>query len=193
MKKGIGKLLIELLIVFIGVYLAFQLNNYKEEKSNKNIKNNYYKVLLKDFNANLQDIQLAKKEIQSFISQIDSGKKPNPALIKKIDLTNNLFLIKSAFNSGYLENLESEYIKNISNGSNHLTRVAKLIDNYNNSVSATQIKYNFDKTLFYNSDNSLKEQYKWCKEDLEYIVGYLNGLEIGISKGAIPDTKALIK
>ena len=46
MKKGIGKLLVELLIVFIGVYLAFQLNNFKEEASNNEVKNNYYKVLL---------------------------------------------------------------------------------------------------------------------------------------------------
>ena len=102
-------------------------------------------------------------------------------------------MLKSAFNSGYLENIDSDYIKNISNGSNHLTRVAKLIDSYNSSVNGVLIKHDFDNEVFYNSDKSLKKQYKWCKTDLEHIVGYLNGLEKGITIGAIPDTKSLIK
>lgn len=193
MKKNLKKIVLELFIVFIGVYLAFQLNNYKENLNTKKIKNNYYKVLLKDFNSNLQDIQNAKKQITLFISEIDSGKKPNFIKLNRVDLSNNLFLLKSAFNSGYLENIDSKYIQNINNGSNHLVKVAKFMDNYNNSINTVLINNDFDPLTFYNSNGLLKKKYNWCKNDLEYIVNYLNGLEIGISKGAIPDTKALIK
>ena len=109
--KKVKSLFFELLVVFIGVYLAFQLNNLKEEKTNDEIKNNYYSVLLAEFNANLIEIQQTKSQLEKVILTFDKEEKVDLFTLRKLDIKNNLFLLQSAFNSGYLENIDSFSMK----------------------------------------------------------------------------------
>ena len=102
-----------------------------------------------------------------------------------------MYILKSAFNSGYFENIDSKYINNIARGSNYLTKVATLLDNYNHRVESVLIINDFNNSVFYNEDGSLKNNYGWCKEDLKYINYYLQMLQKVIVEEAIPDTKSL--
>lgn len=136
--KNIKNLIVELFIVFLGVFIAFQLNNYKEEIDSRKLKKNYYLLILDEFQSNLEEISHAKEQIIIYLNNLKSNivKKENPKIesLKSIDIENNMLVLKSGFENGYLENINPKYISSMSRGSNYLTSVAKLIDNYNNSI-----------------------------------------------------------
>jgi hypothetical protein len=58
-------------------------------------------------------------------------------------------------------------------------------------VESVLIINDFNNSVFYNEDGSLKNNYGWCKEDLKYINYYLQMLQKVIVEEAIPDTKSL--
>jgi hypothetical protein len=190
------RLLLELFIVFLGVFLAFQLNNYKEDKVAEALKMDYYTLILYEFEANNREINFAMETIDQYLAQIKAAKeKQTPSKIQPlggIDLENNMLVIKSAFENGHLENLDSRYVSNLSLGSNALTRLSKAIDQYNLSVRAALQVNDWEMAAFYDSDQNIKEKYQWIIGDLENIRTYLENLKSALEKGAIPDTKALL-
>ena len=191
--QKLAKIFIELLIVFIGVYLAFQLNNYKEEAENQRIRNNYYKVLSNEFEHTAQNIKQVADQLEGFASRIEANEKPQLSKLQRLDLSDNMYVLKSAFNSGYFENIDQKYINNIGRGANHLNKVSTLLTNYNNKIQDVLIANNFENSIFYNEDGTLKSNYFWVKEELDYILYYLKMLEKVIVEEAIPDTKFLIE
>lgn len=189
------KLLKEFFIVFLGVFLAFQLNNYKEEITADKLRNNYYKLLLNDFSAILRELTNTKNEIDKYLTEFkNENEKGNMPLIKpyKYNIENNLLVIRSVYEKGALENLSDKFVTNLSFGSNHLTRVSKLMDRYANLVDAALQNNDWKYERFYGSDKKLKDEYSWYITELEYILFYLKQLEAAIQEGAIPDIKILI-
>lgn len=191
--QKLAKIFIELLIVFIGVYLAFQLNNYKEEAENQRIRNNYYKVLSNEFEYTAQNIKQVADQLEAFASRLDAKEKPQLSKLQRLDLSDNMYVLKSAFNSGYFENIDQKYINNIGRGANHLDKVSTLLTNYNNKIQNVLIANSFENSIFYDEDGTLKNNYFWVKEELDYIIYYLKMLEKVIVEEAIPDTKSLIE
>lgn len=191
--QKLAKIFIELLIVFIGVYLAFQLNNYKEEAENQRIRNNYYKVLSNEFEYTAQNIKQVADQLEAFASRLDAKEKPQLSKLQRLDLSDNMYVLKSAFNSGYFENIDQKYINNIGRGANHLDKVSTLLRNYNNKIQNVLIANSFENSIFYDEDGTLKNNYFWVKEELDYIIYYLKMLEKVIVEEAIPDTKSLIE
>ena len=191
--QKLAKIFIELLIVFIGVYLAFQLNNYKEETENQRIRNNYYKVLSNEFEYTAQNIKQVADQLELFASRLDAKEKPQLSKLQRLDLSDNMYVLKSAFNSGYFENIDQKYINNIGRGANHLDKVSTLLTNYNNKIQNVLIANSFENSIFYDEDGTLKSNYFWVKEELDYIIYYLKMLEKVIVEEAIPDTKSLIE
>ncbi len=191
--QKLAKIFIELLIVFIGVYLAFQLNNYKEEAENQRIQNNYYKVLSNEFEYTAQNIKQVADQLEAFASRLDAKEKLQLSKLQRLDLSDNMYVLKSAFNSGYFENIDQKYINNIGRGANHLDKVSTLLRNYNNKIQNVLIANSFENSIFYDEDGTLKNNYFWVKEELDYIIYYLKMLEKVIVEEAIPDTKSLIE
>lgn len=194
-SKGKG-LFLELFIVFLGVYLAFQLNNCKQNSEADKLKKNYYSIILNEFKVNLQEISLAKTEVSNYLDQftsaIENKETPQIKSLNSIQLNNNMLVLKAAFENGHLANLKPEYISNLSLGSNLLTRISKQLENYNTSVNDALSLNNWDNSNFYASDLNLKQKYNWIVDDLQFILKYLTGLEEAIKYGAIPDTENLI-
>lgn len=190
-------LFVELFIVFLGVFLAFQLNSYKENVDADNLKKNFYILILDEFQANLKEISRVKEQIINYLDNFKKSiaQKENPGVLtlKYLDIENNMLVLKSGFENGYLENINPKYISNMSRGSNHLTRLAKLMDRYNNSIDDVLKQNDWNTDLFYTKNHELKEKYLWIITDLEYIEEYLKQLENALVTGAIPDAKALIE
>lgn len=190
------KILLELFIVFLGVYLAFQLNSYKEGREADKLQRNYYEIMLHELNSNLSEITASKKHIDEYLielkANIEKGEDPQVAPLLAVNLENNMLALKSAFENGHFENLNARYISNLSLGSNLLSRVAKLINRYNDSVSQVMASNNWDNNLMY-TNHQLKPKYDWVITDLEAISTYLGNLEDAIKFGAIPDTEKLFE
>lgn len=192
----VKNLLLELFIVFLGVFLAFQLNNYKEKITSNELKNNYYHLILHEFQANYEEISYVRKNLEEYVEKLKLGiqnkETPKIETLNSVDLENNMLVLKSAFQNGHLENINPEYITHLSLGSNSFTRVAKLVDRYKRGIDNVLIENDWNNDLFYDKDKNLKDQYSWIIEDLDFITGNLIGLEKAFEEGAIPDTRELI-
>lgn len=127
------KVIAELVIVFVGVFLAFQLNNYKEDVTNDKLRKRFYKLMLSDFKLNLKEVKYCRstvnKMLEEFKQKNNKGLKPELSIIP-VDISNNLLVLKSAFNSGHLENLDHQYVISLSNGSNYVNRASALIKQF---------------------------------------------------------------
>lgn len=190
------KILLELFIVFLGVYLAFQLNNYKEGREADKLQRNYYEIMLNELRSNLVEITETKRQVDTYLEDLTTkiSKKENPIIapLLKVNIDNNMLALKSAFENGHFENLNPQYISNLSLGSNLLTRVARGLNRYNDSVSAMLAANNWDNELLYDN-HKLKPKYSWVITDLESLSAFLGNLEGAIKHGAIPDTEALFE
>ena len=126
MKKGFKKIalkkaknvLLDLLIVFIGVFLAFQLSAYREGNEVKKSRLNYYKA----FRAEIKSVNL---ELTGIIAELDRQisrfhsdslilQKPLLAYNNKINVVSQKpYIIESAFNSGNFRNLRYDLLASI--------------------------------------------------------------------------------
>ena len=193
----IKKYLFDIVIVFLGVFMAFQLNRYQSDKASKKIELGYYKIILIEFQNNLQEVKMAKTSLQNYLDNFtktqEEGNTPELISMNKFMLDNNLFVIMSAFESGHLENLNPLFVTNISNGSNFITRVTRLIDQYNNKLNLALQNAEWDHKKFFDEKGQLKSTYSWYINDLEFIANYLDQLELAFEKGAIPEITKIIE
>lgn len=191
------RLFFELVIVFLGVFLAFQLNNYRQSIANNKIKERYYGLILAEFKSNLAEVKFTKNLVSAYLDtlavQIENGNKPKLNSLENYALDNNLFVIKSAFESGHLENLNPRFINNISVGSNYLTRLSNRINQFNDKVNLAYQSNDWLSDKFYTKNGQLKAEFEWYMNDLHFILKYLNNLETAIEEGAIPDIEKVIK
>ncbi|MCB0278390.1 MAG: hypothetical protein KDD94_02755 [Calditrichaeota bacterium] len=196
-ETGWKYIFIELIAVFIGVYGAFELNTIQEDRRKHEIKQNYYK----SFTLELQGIDaIAKQQLATIdtILKIYTLAISNKEFLTlryypELDFTVNMPIVKSAFISTHFENIDPNFLRNISFGSNHLTLLEKRMDRYvmncqrllyNNQVSSHQ---------FYQTNGQLKPEFAWYLEDLKILRLMFVRLVQIIEKGALPDVKKLIE
>lgn len=101
------RLLAELLVVFIGVYGVFWLNNYREENHQRQIRKNYYqsfKVELSLISQHSKMIATVTDTLHSHYSNaISRGERPILKIHPELDFSINMFIIRSAFNQQHFE------------------------------------------------------------------------------------------
>jgi hypothetical protein len=176
-------LLLELLVVFIGVYGAFYLTTLREEAVERRNRVNYYETFL----LNLDDLYAkavsAKEEVDSLRSELANNPDYEISLNRSIDFTNNMLIVRSGFESENFTTIGKEYLSSLDRGSNLISVIEKRVD----ILEAETRKF-----LIYGEGNE-REFKKWYAEELEVLSDYLGGLQFTISKGAVPETRIMIK
>lgn len=80
--KGLGWLLVELIVVFVGVYAAFVLDDYREQKRVETKKSQVYAALLEEFGAHAAALDTIASYVDGFAadfrSEHDAGAMPRP-------------------------------------------------------------------------------------------------------------------
>lgn len=193
--KRIARYLIELLVVFAGVYGAFMLNQHQEEKKLRVIKYNYYQGFLSEVTGiNRMTAQL-KVRVDSILhyyeTEIEAGKRPQ-LKVHALDFTTNMFILRSAFDSDHFSSVGSGYVANISSGSNLISLLDRKVNNYQQHSMSMLYSLPYDTNRFYDGQGRLKPEFQWYMTDLKEISHYLGYLIIQIEQGAIPATKKLI-
>jgi len=176
-------LLLELLVVFIRVYGAFYLTTLREEAVERRNRVNYYETFL----LNLDDLYAkavsAKEEVDSLRSELANNPDYEISLNRSIDFTNNMLIVRSGFESENFTTIGKEYLSSLDRGSNLISVIEKRVD----ILEAETRKF-----LIYGEGNE-REFKKWYAEELEVLSDYLGGLQFTISKGAVPETRIMIK
>lgn len=194
--RNIRTILLDLLIVFIGVFMAFQLSAYREEESEKKLRLNFYKSFeaeLKTVNKELTDLI---KELDYNIQKFDSGalinEKPVLGYNQKINFFyQKPYIVESAFNSGNFRTLHYDLLSNISGGSNLFYMLNNKIVNYNKRVKDLTYSEPFDEQKFYTTF-ALKNEYAWYLNEMKEIRFYAIQLKSSIERGALPAMETLI-
>ncbi|XWN36762.1 MAG: hypothetical protein ROO71_12470 [Balneola sp.] len=175
-------LLLELFVVFLGVYGAFYLTTLREEAVERRNRVNYYETFL----LNLDDLYTkavsVKEEVDSLRNELANNPDHQISLSRSIDFTNNMLIVRSGFESENFTTIGKDYLSSLDRGSNLISVIEKRVD----ILEAETRKF-----LIYGEGNE-REFKKWYSEELEVLSEYLGALNFTISEGAIPETKVMI-
>jgi hypothetical protein len=191
------RLFIELLVVFIGVYGAFWLNSYREEQHQLQVRKNYFI----SFQAELRDINEIAKQVaaasdtlhQRYNSAIANGERPLLKVHPQLDYSINMFITRSSFNQQHFESIGSDYLANVSRGSNLISFLQKRMDLFQDKSRDLMLFSGGNTSILYDEDGSLKQAYQWYLQDLAFISQLAKNLSTAIEQGAIPQTEQILQ
>lgn len=195
--KTVGGFIIELIVVFIGVFSAFQLTDYSDSKRNDAIKINFYKSfqdeLLQISGYNIQIRDSIQSIINQYESGIENGRMLPPQFLTGFNMVGTAPIVESAFSDEHFTSIGVDLLVNISFGNNYFVWVKENMDAYN--VRVKDLLYNHSRPAnhYYLPDGQLRPEYEWYLDELRTIVELINELERQIHDGAIPATNQLIE
>lgn len=195
--KTVGGFFVELIVVFIGVFSAFQLNDFRDRRKSDDIKVNYYKsfqqelLFISQYNVGIRDS--LESIIGRYENSIDQGSRPPLKFLTDFDMIGEAPIVESAFSDEHFTSIGSYLLVNISFGNNHFNWLKERVDEYNRRVKDLLYNQNRPDDFFYNQDGSLKPEFRWYLDELRVIIRLINELERQIHEGAIPATNQLIE
>lgn len=182
-SRGWRFLLLEMIIVFIGVYGAFYLTTLREEEIDRRNQVNYYKTFL----LNLEDLQKSavaiRGEVDSLLFEQESTPPSEIRLVRAIDFTNNMLIVRSGFESDNFTTIGKDYLASLDRGSNLISMIEKRAN-----ILEEETRY----FLIYGSGKE-NEFRAWYIEELKTLSGLLSALESTIVNGAVPETNTIIR
>ena len=195
--KSIGGFFVELIVVFIGVFSAFQLNDYRDRQRKDDIKVNYYKsfqeelLLISKYNVDIRDS--IEKVIGIYEIGIQAGIRPGLKYLTDFNMIGEAPIVESAFNDEHFTSIGGDLLVNISFGNNYFGWLKERMNEYNRRVRDLLYNQNRSVSTYYDPKGHLKPEFEWYLEELRSIVTLINQLERQIHDGAIPATNRLIE
>ena len=132
-KKNLGWFALELVIVFLGVYLAFLFNGYREEVHERSMQLKYYDSLILEFKALVGHLNQENEKLRkhlAVVTEIEEGGQPDL-------LPSDLYylypgdVVEAAFNSTNFESLSNYILSNIIGGTPALELLEENVDRLN--------------------------------------------------------------
>ena len=189
------KYLFEIIIVFLGVYLAFLLTDFQDAVRERDIRVQHYESLaleLQVLASNLEFEEVKLREHLRVVEEIDQGKRPQ---IPPSDL---LFIYTgsvrdAAFNSRHFEALDSNIVQNIIHGSFGLSMLEELVESFNHQSNALLPVLATNEDCCYDEDGKLLKHWQWYPRLITDIYNLNQAAREGITNQAIPDLQESIK
>lgn len=195
--KTIGGFFVELIVVFIGVFSAFQLNDFRDRQRSDDIKINYYKSFQEELLFISQYNNGIKDSIETIIgiyeNGINQGTRPALKYLTDFNMISEAPIVESAFSDEHFTSIGSYLLVNISFGNNHFGWLKERVDEYNRRVKDLLYNQNRPVDAFYDQKGELKPEFQWYLDELRAIIVLINELERQIHEGAIPSTNKLIE
>jgi len=192
-RRGLIKFIAELLIVFVGVYGAFELNRYQENKRETKIRERYFSSFNSELNKLSYDISSAQKVINSTLSNfqtaLDKGEKPVPKPVNII-FEAPMLITRAGFNDDVFIQLDASLAASLSGGYDNVQLVIRQIERFNQICDNQLISNN--PINFYDRQGNLKPEFHWYQKELLALQQYMTNLDEMINKGAIPAVKKLL-
>lgn len=193
-RSGVLRFIAELLIVFVGVYGAFELNRYQQSNRETDIRHSYFGSFRSELVKLSSDIRVAQRilnrEITAFEEALEKGEKPSP---KPIDLFFEapMLITIAGFNDDVFTQLDPGLAASLSGGYDNVQTVSNRVKRFNQIcdrllISNTPID-------FYDRNGQLRPQFDWYLRDLKNLQTYLSNLDGMISGGALPAVDSLLK
>lgn len=192
-RTGLLKFIAELLIVFVGVYGAFELNRYQENNRENKIREAYIGSFKSELNKLSYDIEktqaVINKAINEFESALQKGERP---LLKPLDLFFDapMLITIAGFNDDVFTQLDAGLAASLSGGYDNVQAVSQRVRSFN-EICHRQLISN-EPIEFYDRNGTLKSQFNWYLSGLKKLQAYMQNLSQMINKGAVPAVNKLI-
>ncbi len=181
--KSILKLLPELIVIFVGVYCAFLLESFKNEKNELNHQKDYFESFLIEVNQIHWRTKNLKQEIDSVIHLAETNVDFDHYYHPDFDYNQNLFLIQSAFINTNFSTIGPRFLTSLEGGGNLMKSIEKRLD---------ALQHESRKFMIYGNSENTKFK-SWYIEELNAISNMLGTLLQEIEQGALPATKQIIE
>lgn len=192
-KFSIRSFVFELIIVFVGVYGAFELNRYQERQREQKIKENYFRSFYSELTKLSAEIKLVQGIIDRRVNQMDSatisGNRPD---LKPLNLYfgSEMLITRAGFNDDVFTQLSSELTSSLSGGFDFVQIARTKLHDFNQTCRLHLISS--EPLEFYDANNQLKPQFEWYPAGLNSIKRTFDELAKMINEGAIPATRQVI-
>ena len=132
-RERVAGLAIELVVVFVGVYLAFLASDFQEELEDRAIRVKYYQSMILEFEAlssHLEDEHARIQRHLAVVSEIEQGGQPDLA-VGDLSYLYRGSVVAAAFESQNFESLDDEILADIIGGIPLLERLEDRVDRFN--------------------------------------------------------------
>ncbi len=181
--RSLLKLLPELVVIFVGVYCAFILESFKNQRNELNHKRDYFESFLIEVKQIHSRTNTLKNEIDSVINLAKTDPDFDHYYHPNFDYNQNLFLIQSAFINNSFSTIGPRFLTSLEGGGNLMKSIEKRLDALQNESRKFMIYGDPDNTRFK----------LWYVEELQAISSMLSILLKEIEQGALPATQQIIE
>ncbi len=189
----IPRLLVELGVVFVGVYLAFLLTDYQEELEKRDIRIKFYESLIVELSSivvHLEDEELNMLWHLSAVEEIEKGNRPKiPA--RPLHYSVSALVLTAAFDSRNFESLNTETINNVVLITPDIESLERKIDTFNELLVVLLAAQEPNVNCCYDVEGKILDDYSWYPE----LVAEIHEVNLRIRKtileSAIPDLREL--
>ncbi len=181
-KKDWFRSFVELVIIFVGVYGAFLLNNYRQQNQTEEAQLKYYQTFLEDLQWFEQRTEGLTGQVQNTIEKVEAAEPDALPYNRKLAFPNSLFIVSSAYEGKNFESLTISYLISIEVGTNLIKRIERRFQILDEAVR-THILF---------EETGGQEFKSWYLNELNFIQKLLFELQTIMEEGAIPATKRMI-
>ena len=195
-KTG-ARFLIELLVVFLGVYAASYLNDYQKDREARRLKVNYCETVIREMRYFISMLDRQRPALQAphqvFKAALEQGQTPSlQPILLNFDYRG--LMIEAAAQEMNFEAIGKDMAGKIIIGNNLLVYLENRFRQYD-QYTAQVLLPNLNKGTaeFYDRSQKLRPKYQWYVQLADEILVVADLLKKTIAEEAIPDIERQIK
>ncbi len=189
-NKNLGWFTMELVIVFLGVYLAFLFNGYQERLHERSIQLQYYESLILEFQVLYAHLDQENGKLQkhlAVVAEIEEGGQPD-LLPSDLYYLYRGSVLEAAFNGTNFASLSKYVVSNIIGGTPLLETLEETVDQLNQLTVTVLLPAQITATDFYD-EQGLKAAFSWYPRLIGEIHTTNRNLTMAVGERAIPTLK----
>ena len=190
--KTVTGFAVELVIVFLGVYLAFLFSDYQEELQERTIRVKYYNSLILEL-ASLRNHLLSEdvtiQEHVAVVAEIEQGLQPDLP-VRHLSFVYRGDVAAAAFDSQNFESLGADDLRNISQSLPALALLEDRVTRFSELTTMVLLPMKTSGTSAYDADGRLLSHLAWYPRLVREIATLNQGVREGLSERAIPSLVA---
>ena len=185
----VARFALELVIVFVGVYLAFLLADYRDELKDRALGVKYHELLITEFQTFAEYLEFEKKKTEKYlniVAEIEQGSQPD-LLASDLYYFYRGSVLDAAFDSRNFESLDASILRKIVTGLPALEILEQRINRFNQLSTTVLLPAKASNASYYDSEGQLRPEFAWYPGLIREIAQINEQLRKVIKDVAIPD------
>lgn len=187
--SDVARYVLEFVIVFVGVYLAFLLTDYQEELREREVRVKYYDSLILELQLLVQHLDNEVLKLEGHLKVIEEIENGKRSIIPVSDM-NFPFrggVVDAAFEGRNFEALDRPILRNIVGGRLGLELLHHNVNTLNQLTADLLIIQLTDSNCCYDEEGRLLPHLEWYPRLIKDTHEINRGLRKSVAENAIPD------